>query len=270
MGHNINTKNKVNFITFKPLEDIPFIKHGFSTRIGGVSQGAYESLNLGLKTNDRQDNVMENIKKFALALDVNPEDLVMSDQVHGDIVKIVTSEDKGKGYRKQRDYSGVDGLITNLPNIPLITMFADCVPIFFTDTVKRVVGVSHAGWKGTRLKIGQKTVQTMIQEYGSKPEDILAVIGPSIGKCCYEVDDPLVDQFDKQFTNVSSFIFPKGEGKYHLDLWEANRIILNEAGILNNNITISNLCTSCNLDLFYSYRKEKANTGRMGAIIQLI
>src|SRR5690606_37688958 len=106
------------------------------------------------------------------------------------------SEDKGKGYTKERDYSGVDGLVTNLSDVPLMTIFADCVPIFFVDFVKKAIGVSHAGWKGTRLKIGQKTVQTMIDEYGSNPGEIIAVIGPSIGKCCYEVDDFVVEKFN--------------------------------------------------------------------------
>ncbi|MCK9267887.1 MAG: peptidoglycan editing factor PgeF, partial [Alkaliphilus sp.] len=166
--------------------------------------------------------------------------------------------------------SGVDGMVTDVPNIPLMAMFADCVPVFFIDTVKRTIGISHAGWKGTKLRIGEKTVRTMTDIYGSKAEQIIAVIGPSIGKCCYEVNDIVADQLDSGFTDTSTFIFPKGKGKYRVDLWEANRIILNEAGILNKNIIISGLCTGCNLDLFYSYRKEKGNTGRMGAVIQLI
>jgi YfiH family protein len=148
--------------------------------------------------------------------------------------------------------------------------FADCVPIFFADVTKRVVGIGHAGWKGTKLKIGKKIVQTMADAFGSRADEIIAAIGPSIGKCCYEVDNVVAGQFDKDFKNTSTFIFPKGKSKYKLDLWEANRIVLNEAGVLNKNIIISNLCTGCNLDLFYSHRRENGNTGRMGAIIQLI
>lgn len=270
MEYNIVNKDGIKFIVFKTLEEIPFIRHGFSTKIGGISKGGYSYLNLGFKTGDGQNNVKENIKRFALAVGLNYENLVISDQIHGDDIKVIRNEDKGKGYLKQRDYSGVDGLVTNVPNIPLMAIFADCVPIFFVDTVKKIIGICHAGWKGTKLRIGKKTVQTMINMYSSKPDEIVAVIGPSIGKCCYEVDDVVVGQFNKNFTNISNFIFSKGKGKYQLDLCEANRIVLNEIGIPNKNIVISNLCTGCNLDLFYSYRKDKGNTGRMGAIIQLI
>ncbi len=270
MGYDVITGNKVKYITFKGLADIPFIKHGFSTRFGGVSEGVYSSLNLGLKTGDKPNNVKENIKRFASAVGVNHENLVISDQVHGNVVKVVNNEDSRKGYLKQKDYNGIDGLITNVPDIPLMAIFADCVPIFFVDIVKKVVGIGHAGWKGTKLKIGEKIVQTMADTYDSRIDEIIAVIGPSIGKCCYEVDSGVAEQFDKDFRNTSTFIFSEEKkGKYRLDLWEANRIVLNEAGILNKNIIISNLCTGCNSDLFYSYRKENGNTGRMGAIIQL-
>lgn len=270
MEYNIINKGGIQFIVFKRLKEIPFIMHGFSTRIGGDSKGAYSYLNLGLKTGDNQEKVKENIRRFISAVGLNHEDLVVSDQVHGDNIKIVNSEDRGKGYLKQRDYNGVDGLVTDVPNIPLMAMFADCVPIFFIDTVKRTIGISHAGWKGTKLKIGEKTVRAMTDTYGSKADEIIAVIGPSIGKCCYEADDIVAEQFDAGFTDTSTFIFPKGKGKYRVDLWEANRIVLNETGISNKNIIISGLCTGCNLDLFYSYRREKGNTGRMGAVIQLI
>lgn len=270
MEYNIINKGGIQFTVFKRLKEIPFIRHGFSTRIGGNSKGIYRYLNLGLKTGDNQESVKENIKGFISAVGLNHEDLVVSDQVHGDNIRVVNSEDKGKGYLKQRDFSGVDGLVTDVPNIPLMAMFADCVPIFFIDIAKRIIGISHAGWKGTRLRIGKKTVQTMMDIYGSRAEQITAVIGPSIGKCCYEVGDAVAEQFCADFTDTSAFIYPKEKGKYRVDLWEANRIVLNEAGILNKNIIISGLCTGCNLDLFYSYRREKGNTGRMGAVIQLV
>lgn len=269
MVYDVITGDKVRYITFKRLADMPFIRHGFSTRFGGVSEGAYSSLNLGPKTGDEPNNVRENIKRFASAAGVNHENLVISDQVHGDAVKVVTNEDSGKGYSKQKDYNGIDGLVTDIPGIPLMAIFADCVPMFFVDIVKKAVGIGHAGWKGTKLRIGEKIVQTMAGIYGSRIDEIIAVIGPSIGKCCYEVDNVVAEQFDKNFKSTSAFMFSKEKGKYRLDLWEANRIVLNEAGMLNKNIIVSNLCTGCNLDLFYSYRKENGNTGRMGAVIQL-
>ena len=270
MGHDIITGSKVKYITFKRLGDIPFIKHGFSTRFGGVSEGIYSSLNLGLKTGDRPSNMKENIKRFMSEIGVNHKGLVIPDQVHGDVVRVVNGEDSGRDYLKQGNYSGADGLVTDVPNIPLMATFADCVPIFFVDTVKKAIGIGHAGWKGTKLKIGKKIAQTMIDVYGSKVDEVVAVIGPSIGKCCYEVDDVVVKQFSKSFVDTSTFIFSEGQSEYRLDLREANRIALNEIGISDKNIVISNLCTGCNLDLFYSHRKEKGSTGRMGAIIQLI
>jgi len=263
-------KDGVGFITFKRLSDIPFIKHGFSTRIGGVSEGEYNSLNLGIKTEDTKNNAIKNIEKFVLAVGVELENLVMSDQIHSDIINVVNIDDKGKGYTKERDYSGIDGLVTNIKGIPLMTIFADCVPIFFVDPIKKAIGVSHAGWRGTKLKIGKKTVNVMVSEYGSNPKDIIAVIGPSIGECCYEVDKRVIDEFNTSFVDTSTFVFPKEESKYQLNLWNANNIVLKEAGLLDENIIISNLCTGCNIDLFYSYRRENGNTGRMGAIIQLI
>ncbi len=268
MEYTTIIKDEIKFITFDKLSNIPFIKHGFSTRIGGVSEDNYKYLNLGLNTGDDTGNVKENIKKFSLAVGINYQNLVVSDQVHKDLIKVATYEDRGKGYIKERDYSEIDGLVTNALDIPLMTIFADCVPIFFVDTIKKAIGVSHAGWKGTKLKIGQKTVGTMINEYGSKPENIIALIGPSIGRCCYEVDDFVVDKFNKSFTDTSSFIFPYKGGRYKLDLWEANKLALEEVGV--KDIIVSKLCTSCNLDLFYSYRREDGITGRMGAIIQLI
>lgn len=270
MTYTIENSGQIQFVTFDALENIPFIRHGFSTRIGGVSQGVYNSLNLGVKTGDSIEDVEQNIQMFTAAVGLNYENLVVSDQVHGDIIKIVLEEDKGKGFFKERDYHGVDGLITNIPGIPLLTIFADCVPIYFVDIAKKVVGLSHAGWKGTRLKIGKKTVEMMVCHYGSDPKDIVALIGPSIKKCCYEVDQFVINEFESSFGSVSSFTTPKKDGKYMLDLWTANKIVLLEAGLRDENIRNSNLCTSCHSDLFYSYRKENGVTGRMGAIIQLI
>lgn len=270
MEYKILRKNGVQYVAFNKLSEISFIQHGFSTRIGGISGGLYGSLNLGLKTADDEKNAVENIRRFATAVGVEEENLVLSDQVHKDLIKVVGQEDRGKGYLRERDYHGIDGLVTNIPGIPLMTIFADCVPLFFVDPIQKAIGVSHAGWRGTVLKIGKKTVELMVKEYESNPKDILVVIGPSIGQCCYEVDKKVVDEFHQSFADTSTFIMPREEGKFQLNLWEANKIALKEAGILDENIGISNLCTGCNTDLFYSHRKENGKTGRMGAIIQLI
>lgn len=270
MSYSVVNSCGVQYIKFNILDDIPFVKHGFSTRIGGISKGEYNSLNVGLNTGDIKDDAEANIKIFASAVGVNYEDLVLSDQIHSDIVKSVYTKDKGKGYMIERDYNGIDALVTNEKGIPLMTIFADCVPIFFVDPIKKVIGLAHAGWKGTMLQIGKRTVEAMNEKYGSKMDEILAVIGPSIGKCCYEVDNVVVEKFNEKYSDPLAFVLPKGENKYMLDLWKANKIGLLEAGLLDENITISNLCTSCNTDMFYSYRKEKGNTGRMGAILEIV
>ncbi len=270
MNYKIVEKEGVQFVAFNPLEEMSFIKHGFSTRIGGVSKSNFTQLNLGRKTDDLPENIIENTKRFSTAVGVKFEDLVVSDQIHKDKIKVVTEEDRGKGFIKEMDFDSVDALITNSRGIPLITYFADCVPLYFVDPVKKAVGLAHAGWPGTVLKIGQKTVSKMQKEYQSKAEDIIVVIGPSIGICCYEVSEDVINKFNTDFTETSSFVVSKGGGKYMLDLWEANRIALKEIGVLDRNIIVSKICTGCNTDLFFSHRKENGNTGRMASIIQLV
>ncbi len=267
MNYDVIKRNQVEFLTFRAISQFDFIDHGFSTRKGGVSQGAFSSLNLGIKTEDSPENIQENIKRFCDGVGVCAEDLVMADQVHRDSVKVVTLQDRGKPFG-QGALKAVDALITNVPQIPLFTYYADCVPLLIVDPVKRAVGLAHAGWPGTQMKIGQKAIQKMLDIYGSHPEDIIVVIGPSIGQCCYEVSEDVVMKFNENFTEISTFVMAKGQGKYMLDLWQANRISLKEIGLLERNIINSNLCTGCHLQQFYSHRRE-APTGRMAAVIQL-
>lgn len=269
MEYEIINKNGVEVVLFKRLQELDFVRHGFSTRIGGTSQGRFNSMNLGVKTADAPENILENTKRFCQALGINFEDLVISDQVHESMIKVVDEKDKGKGFIRPRDYEGIDALITNVPGVPLITYYADCVPLLIADPMKRAVGLAHAGWQGTVLKIGKKTIEKMITEYGSRAEDILVVIGPSIGQCCYEVSENVIEKFNMNFTQHENFVISKGEGKYMLDLWEANQIALKEIGVLERNIIKSEICTACNLHQFYSHRKE-ADTGRMASVIQLI
>lgn len=270
MGYNIKEINNVKIVIIEEFEKLGIVKHGFSTRIGGKSKGIYKSLNLGLRTKDEKERVYENIEIFSDAININYHDVVLGDQSHGDGIRIVTAKDRGKGIICERDYHNIDALITNDIDVPIMTFHADCVPLLFLDPVQHVIAATHAGWKGTMLKIGQKTIKKMVEEFSSKPKDILVGIGPSIGKCCYEVSKEVVDEFKINFAETSSFVFPRKEDKFMLDLWEANRIALEEIGVLDRNIIISNLCTSCNTDLFYSHRKEKGLTGRMASVITLI
>ena len=270
MEYTIKDYQGLKFISFKRLEELDILKHAFTTRLGGVSNAPYSSLNLGPKTKDTPEAIRSNTEKLCEAIGVDFEALVVSDQVHEDQIYIVTEEDKGKGFERERDYKDIDALITNVPGIPLISYYADCVPLYIVDPVKRVVALAHAGWKGTVLKIGNKTVKKMMEVYGSRVEDIIVVIGPSIGLCCYEVDKGVISRFNTNFTDASSFVFPKGKNKYMLDLWAANSIALKDIGIKDRNIVISRLCTGCGTDLFFSHRMEGPLTGRMASIIQLI
>jgi YfiH family protein len=247
----------------------PIITHGISTRLGGKSQNPYSSLNLGLHTGDELAAVRENRGLFCQAVGINHERIVTAEQTHGERVVAVIDQAAGKG---AMDFStsvkATDALITNSPNLPLMLFFADCVPILLFDPKMKVIGVVHAGWKGTVAKIAQKAVLAMQSEYGTDPKDCIVGIAPSIGPCCYEVNEPVAQRFKEQFSNHSGIVIPHAE-KWRLDLWLANQVQLEEIGVRCENIQISHVCTSCNQALFFSYRAEAGTTGRIGAVMQL-
>lgn len=266
----INTINNVTFITFPAFEQTGLVKHGFSTRFGGVSTGFFASMNLSFTVGDQRKNVFENYKRFCQAIGVDHNRLVFARQTHKTEIRVATEQDAGKGIIKSRDYEDIDGLITNTRNLPLVTLYADCVPLLFCDPKKKVIGASHAGWKGTAGQIGQKTVEKMQEVFGCNPADILVGIAPSIGPCCYEVDDPVVNEV-KQLENVdfSSVIKPVGNGKYMFNMWETNKQILMSAGIPEKNITVTDLCTRCHPNVFHSHRATLGRRGSLAAIICL-
>lgn len=261
-------KNKVPVITFDSLSSTGLVSHGFSTRKGGVSKGYFSSMNLGLTRGDNENDVKENFKIMAEVLGMPYEDMVLSRQTHTVNVRIVTSEDKGKGIIKPKDYNDVDGLITNVPGIPLVTFYADCVPLFFLDTKNKVIALSHSGWRGTVNKMGCVTVKTMEKEYGSRPEDIIACIGPSICQKCYEVSKDVADEFEKAFKSSEMF-YRKENGKYQLDLWKANEMVLLEAGIDISHIENRRICTCCNSNHLFSHRASNGKRGNLGAFMML-
>ncbi|MDI3534308.1 MAG: purine-nucleoside/S-methyl-5-thioadenosine phosphorylase / adenosine deaminase [Thermosediminibacterales bacterium] len=268
-GFLLRRKGKIHYLTIPPFDKTGIVDHCFTTRLGGVSEGVYSQLNLGFKRGDDQQKVLKNYELICSAIGINYKDLVCSDQIHGDKVYVATEKDKGKGIVRESDIIGVDALITNKPGVPLITYYADCVPIFILDPVKKAIGLCHAGWRGTVQKIGQKTILKMEQVFETRPSDCLVGIGPSIGQCCYEVDAPVIARLKESFSNWREMVIEKSEGKWNLDLWKANKYQLEEIGVVESNITVSGLCTSCRNDLFYSYRKEKGVTGSLAAIIQL-
>lgn len=210
-----------------------------------------------------------NLELVCGAIDIDYTKLVLSDQTHEDNIRIVTEADIGKGITASSDINNTDGLMTNIPGIPLITFYADCVPLFFLDIKNRAIAVTHSGWRGTVLKIGAKTIKQMAEVYGTKPEDCLVGIGPSLEMNCFEVGQEVAEQFMGSFGNHPEIIEPLENGKYVVDLWEANKQMLIEQGIQENNITISGFCTKCNEELFFSYRRDKGRTGSLSAIMEL-
>lgn len=268
----LKEKNHVPYIQFKNLSATGIVKHGFSTRKGGVSTGIFSSMNLNFKRGDDPDAVLENYRRMAAALNMRVEDMVLSDQTHTTNVRVITEEDRGKGILRPQDYSDVDGMITNVPGIVLVTSYADCVPLYFVDPVRKAIGLSHSGWKGTVGHIGQKTVWKMHEVYGSEPKDIVAAIGPSICQSCYEVSDDVAEAFRANFTadEAADILLDKGNGKYQLDLWKANWYVLTDAGILTEHLSVTDLCTACHPDLLWSHRKTNGQRGGLSAFLSLI
>lgn len=264
--------NGVRYLQFPALLEQEVCRHLFSTRIGGVSQGDLGSMNLSYTRGDKKENVDENFRRIAEILECDIGDFVLTHQTHTTNVRVVTEEDRGKGIIKERDYEDVDGLITDIPGIVLSTFYADCVPLYFVDPVKKAIGLSHSGWRGTVNKMGKVTVQKMTEQYGSVPKDIIAAIGPSICVDCYEVSMDVAEEFMHAFQNadnLSKIVIPKNEEKAMLDLWQANYAVLLEAGIPAENISLPDICTACNKEFLFSHRASNGKRGNLGAFLVL-
>lgn len=261
----------VAYLTYPILEKTGVVIHGFSTRLGGVSQGICASMNLSFSRGDKEEAVWENYKRIAKAIGFSLDSVVASDQTHTANVRTVTGADRGCGLTKPRPYRDVDGMITNAPGVTLATFYADCVPLYLVDPVKRVIGLSHSGWKGTVGKIGKVTVQAMEREYGTDPEDLVVAIGPSICQDCYEVSGDVIEEFQKAFDEKlwNRLFYQKENGKYQLDLWEANRQIFLEAGVRKEKIALPGLCTCCNPEFLFSHRASRGKRGNLAAFLAL-
>lgn len=267
---HLHNKNGVIYITFDKL-DRAGVVHGFSTRIGGVSKGYLGSMNLSFHRGDDPDAVMENHRRFADAVGYDYRKLVFSDQVHKTDIYKVTEKDAGKGIMRDTDIREIDGLMTNVPGIPLMTFYADCVPVFFYDPVKKVVAMNHSGWKGTVAKISRCMLSRLKEEYGTEASDLICAVGPSICKDCYEVSEDVAKQFMDAYTKaqVDEIVYDKGDGKYLLDLHRANYYNLVDSGILSEKIDVTNICTCCNSDVLFSHRASHGLRGNLGAVIML-
>lgn len=267
---HVRKNNGVTYITFDKLEKAGVV-HAFSTRLGGVSEGYLGSMNLSFHRGDNPEHVMENHRRFAAAVGYNHEKLVFSDQVHKTDIYKVTEVDAGKGIIKESDILEIDGLMTNVPGIPLMTFYADCVPVLFYDPVKKVVAMNHSGWKGTVNKISKCMIERLNSEYGTDPKDLICAIGPSICKSCYEVSSDVADMFKKAYSEeqINNIVFSKENGKYLLDLQRANFYNLVDFGVLPENIDVSGMCTCCNSEMFFSHRASNGLRGNLGAVIML-
>ena len=240
------------------------VPHCFTTRLGGVSEGYLSSLNIGLHRGDDPKNVEENYRILTDALGCSLSDLVLTNQIHTDIVRVVRREEAGKSL-DNRDWPQCDALITGDPGVALVVFAADCTPILLHDPVTGAVGAAHAGWKGTALGIAAKTVEAMVREYGCKAENIHAAIGPNISFCCFETDrdvpDAMVEALGEE---ANAFIRPKGN-KYYVNLKEINALWLRRAGV--EHIEVSDACTVCQCERFWSHRVTRGQRGSQGAII---
>lgn len=264
----LNNVNSVPYLTYNSLSEIDFINHAFSTRLGGVSTDEFTSMNLAFNRGDSPENVTENYKRFCKSAGFDYESLTASSQDHHTFVRAVTKENVGVGIYKPKDIESVDALITNEPGVTLVTYYADCTPLFFVDTKQKAIGLAHAGWRGTVGRIGDNVVKKMQSLYCTDPSDIKAAIGPAISVCCYEVDKPCADNFlALDELDSTKFVFPKGNGKFMIDLLETNRQILVHAGVKNENITVSDVCTNCNNELLWSHRATKGHRGTMSAFM---
>ncbi len=250
---------------FPVLEELG-VRHGFSTRFGGCSQGFNRSLNLALHVADEQEAVLENRRRFASSLGIEAKDIITLNQVHGDRVFVADEAERGRGSESQSDVPcDADAIVTVRRKLPLALFFADCVPLLFYDSRKNLLALCHAGWKGTSLDIAGKTLQKMQELYGSRAEDCWLAIGPSIARCCYQVSENVALQFEAQCRMQDEL----ARQKYRLDLQLSNKLKALKAGIKPENILESGVCTNCNHDLFFSYRADGGMTGRMGLFAEL-
>ena len=253
-------QGQLEYLTAQRI-DVP---HCFTTRFGGVSEGFLASLNIGLHRGDDPANVEKNFQILADALGIQPEDFVLTKQIHSDIVRKVGAADRGK-HMVEGASPECDALITNDPGVALVVFTADCTPILFHDPVTGAVGAAHAGWKGTALGIAKKTVEAMVEEFGCDPANIHAAIGPNISACCFETDRDVPDAMAAALgEEVKPFVRPSGS-KYYVNLKEINALWLRRAGV--KEIEISDACTSCQSDRFWSHRVTRGQRGSQGAII---
>jgi hypothetical protein len=253
--------NGLLYYRFHSLAGYGEIIHGVFTRLGGISRPPHHWLNVGKSVGDDQKAMDTNYDLICRTLGIRRGDIVTAHQVHSANVAAVGPEDRGRVALQ------TDALVTNSPGVFLMLRFADCVPVAFYDPVRRAIGLAHAGWKGTLDKAAQRAVEAMIKVYGSRPADLVACIGPSIGPCCYQIGGNVIELVNEVFPHRPQLLRQQEDGSRHFDLWEANRLQLAALGL--HQIEISGLCTACHNDEFFSHRADKGRTGRFAVVMGL-
>ena len=268
MRANLGFTEENGIYKSKLLSEIDFINHGYTTKEGGVSEGEFSSLNLGLLTNDKWDNVVKNYHIAAEKIGFDAEKVVLTQQVHSDNIKVVTDCDAGKGLFVKSDILETDGLITSCKNLPIGVFTADCTPVLLCDKEKQVVAAVHSGWRGTLMEISKKAVLKMTDEFGSSPENIVVGLGPSIKQCHFEVKEDVYSLFCKSFGEdfIKTVTLKKGDS-FYIDTDRINKKSLLSVGIKEENISVCPSCTYCENDKFFSHRQSKGKTGRQCAFI---
>ena len=255
----------VPYLSFPLLEQTGVVRHGFSTRLGGVSKGHCATMNISTTRGDEPEAIEENRRRIAAAVGVEPTDFTYTHQTHTTNVAVVEEKDRGG------KFLDTDGMVTDVPGICLVTFYADCVPLFFVDPVHRAIGLSHSGWRGTVGRMGKVTLELMQEQYGTDPTQVFAAIGPSICQECYEVSGDVIGEFQEAFDESlwQELFYEKTDGKYQLDLWRANQIVLTEAGVRREQIAVTNVCTHCNPDILFSHRSTGTARGNLSAFLAL-
>ena len=262
---NLTESAGVPLLVSPLLEETGIVKQGFSTKLGGVSKGECATMNISTTRGDDPEAVNENRRRLAAAIGVEERKMVYTNQTHTTNVTVVDETNYGETMPE------TDGMITNVPGLCLVTFYADCVPLYFVDPVKRVIGLSHSGWRGTVHKMAIATVRKMQETFGCDPVDIRSVVGPSICQECYEVSEDVIDEFRANYkeTDWDSLFYRKENGKYQLDLWRANEINLLDAGVRAEHMAVTNVCTCCNHELLFSHRYTIGKRGNLSAFLAL-
>lgn len=286
--HILENGEILEYLTFPVLDKIPWIEQVFSTRMGGVSKDEFSTMNFSFIRGDNPEAVFENYRRIGEVFKKECNAFVTTDQTHTTNIRVVRKEDAGKGVTVPRDYTDIDGLITNEPGLILSCFFADCVPLYFVDIKKKVIGLAHSGWRGTVEGMGECMVKRMKEAFDCEPADIIAGIGASICQDCYEISEEVACRFREGFwkeTKMKEFCeevlgngnYPRSEyllpgkssDKWQLDLWLANYAVLRKSGIPMDNISITDICTCCNAPYLFSHRATGGKRGNLGAFLMI-